>query len=234
MEHYYLCPSDYLAHHGVTGMKWGVMHGPPYPLKRTAGGQLDARTQLKRKIQAAKSDYAAHLARKKIARDERRAEKISKKQEKELAKQEKKKTRLAAQESRRLLMEEKVRAADADKREALKQYVRRNPKEFPKYTDVFSETEINDLISKINLDRRVQDIRDEEVKRRMGRVKSLVDNVKTVQNALETTTATYNAAIAIWNTIGDYNAQKNGMNYKPLPRIGGNKDKKDGKENKNS
>lgn len=232
MEHYYLCPSDHLAHHGVTGMKWGVMHGPPYPLKRTAGGQLDTRTQLKRKIQAAKSDYAAHLAKKKIARDERRAEKTAKKQEKELAKQEKKATQLAAQESKRLATEAKVRAAEADKREALKQYVRRNPKEFPKFTDVFTEDEINELITKINLDRKVQDVRNEEIRRRMNKVKSVVDNVKTVQTALETTTATYNATAAIWNAIGDYNAQKNGTEYKPLPRIGGKKDDK--KDNKNS
>lgn len=32
---YYGAPNDYrnyLAHHGIKGQKWGVMHGPPYPL----------------------------------------------------------------------------------------------------------------------------------------------------------------------------------------------------------
>ena len=23
---------DFLAHHGIQGMKWGVSNGPPYPL----------------------------------------------------------------------------------------------------------------------------------------------------------------------------------------------------------
>jgi len=27
--------SDWLLHYGIPGMKWGVMHGPPYPLTRS-------------------------------------------------------------------------------------------------------------------------------------------------------------------------------------------------------
>lgn len=36
--------SDYLAHHGILGQKWGVRNGPPYPLKRSYGGQYELST----------------------------------------------------------------------------------------------------------------------------------------------------------------------------------------------
>lgn len=27
-----LCSYEDISHHGIKGQKWGVMHGPPYPL----------------------------------------------------------------------------------------------------------------------------------------------------------------------------------------------------------
>lgn len=36
--------SDYLEHHGILGQKWGVRNGPPYPLKRSYGGQYELST----------------------------------------------------------------------------------------------------------------------------------------------------------------------------------------------
>lgn len=33
-----------LAHHGIPGQKWGVRNGPPYPLRRTAGGAIISKT----------------------------------------------------------------------------------------------------------------------------------------------------------------------------------------------
>lgn len=46
--------NDYLAHHGILGMKWGVMNGPPYPLGKTKVQRLrerNKRLQEKKKIQ---------------------------------------------------------------------------------------------------------------------------------------------------------------------------------------
>lgn len=39
--------NDYLAHHGVKGMQWGVLHGPPYPIQK---GAADTRIRKGTKI----------------------------------------------------------------------------------------------------------------------------------------------------------------------------------------
>lgn len=73
---YYMYDNNYLAHEGVTGMHWGVRHGPPYPLLRNAAGKLKARAQAKRKAKsearAAKSaeeKATQHEALKKYVRE---------------------------------------------------------------------------------------------------------------------------------------------------------------------
>ncbi len=41
---------DWLAHHGVKGQKWGVKHGPPYPLSRQKGsGRLTGKIHIDEK-----------------------------------------------------------------------------------------------------------------------------------------------------------------------------------------
>ena len=49
---------DELYHHGVTGQKWGVRHGPPYPLnsKVSTGKSLKTKGSVKKKAQSSKSN----------------------------------------------------------------------------------------------------------------------------------------------------------------------------------
>lgn len=72
---YYMYDNNYLAHEGVAGMRWGVRHGPPYPLLRNAAGKLKARAQAKRK---AKSEARAAKAEAKTAKS---AEEVAAKRE---------------------------------------------------------------------------------------------------------------------------------------------------------
>lgn len=223
MEYYYL------AHHGVTGMKWGVMHGPPYPLRRTANGRLDTKTQLKLKIQAAKSDYAARIQRRRQNRADKKLEVLADKESRRLEKEEKKAAKLAAKETRKVIAEEKARKAEADRKEALKQYVRHHPTEFPKYADAFTKDEIDDIVSRISLDRKLKDIRNQEVDRYIDRMNKAVNALQTVKNGAESSIAIYNATASVWNAIGEASAAKKGAKFTPLKRIGGKGDN-DGKQ----
>ena len=40
---------SYLEHHGITGQKWGVRHGPPYPLESTTSGRVKSQGQINMK-----------------------------------------------------------------------------------------------------------------------------------------------------------------------------------------
>lgn len=37
---------DYLEHHGIQGQKWGVKHGPPYPLDRKEKSKINYKTEI--------------------------------------------------------------------------------------------------------------------------------------------------------------------------------------------
>ena len=37
---------SYIEHHGITGQKWGVRHGPPYPLESTTSGRVKSQGQI--------------------------------------------------------------------------------------------------------------------------------------------------------------------------------------------
>ena len=57
---------DYLAHHGIKGQKWGVEHGPPYPLKsgvsariKKAAKTVTDRVESNRQQKAAKKEAKA-------------------------------------------------------------------------------------------------------------------------------------------------------------------------------
>ena len=199
MEHYYLCPSDHLAHHGVTGMKWGVMHGPPYPLARTSAGGLDKGSQLKRKMQAAKSDYAIRMKQKKLERDRKR---IAKQEIQSLALKKKQLQEEAARNAKKKLLEDKIEKAK-DEKEALKQYVREHPMEITKYADAFTDEEMYELVHRIDLDKSIRKVRDSEVDRYMKYVNDTAKIVKDVSITVSTTSKAFDAINSLLDKIPD-------------------------------
>lgn len=63
MSTQYVELSDYLEHHGIKGQKWGVEHGPPYPLKtgvsariKRAAKSARSRVEQNRKQRAARQE----------------------------------------------------------------------------------------------------------------------------------------------------------------------------------
>lgn len=53
--------NKYLSHHGIKGQRWGVEHGPPYPVRRTAGGKPKTTSIVKSRLK----EKAASRAEKK-------------------------------------------------------------------------------------------------------------------------------------------------------------------------
>lgn len=199
MEHYYLCPSDHLAHHGVTGMKWGVMHGPPYPLKRTSAGKIDGKSQLKRKMQAAKADYAVRMKKKQLEREQKRA---AKQEIKELVAKKQQLQKEAARNVRKKLLEEKIANAQ-DEKEALKQYVREHPMEITKFTDAFTDEEMYELVHRIDLDKSIRKVRDAEIDRYMKHVNDTANTIKNVSVAVSTTSKAFDLIDSMLDKISD-------------------------------
>lgn len=51
---------EYLEHHGIKGQKWGVEHGPPYPLKRGVSARIKrAAKSVKNRVEANRKQRAA-------------------------------------------------------------------------------------------------------------------------------------------------------------------------------
>lgn len=80
---------QYLAHHGVDGMKWGIQNGPPYPLdkqthdkvvkkgreekkKKTLAQRIKAKKVAKKRKAALAKARAAKAAKKKLEADKER------------------------------------------------------------------------------------------------------------------------------------------------------------------
>ena len=64
-----------LQHSGIKGQKWGIMHGPPYPLARGKGGRLPA---VKKVTSEAKQRKMEKAAERKESRAEEKKEQLRK------------------------------------------------------------------------------------------------------------------------------------------------------------
>ena len=84
--------SNYLAHHGILGQKWGHQNGPPYPLdkdkhsasEKKAGWikSLKAKSEAKKKAKQRKANLEkARAARAKKVEEKKRAEEFAKEKE---------------------------------------------------------------------------------------------------------------------------------------------------------
>lgn len=271
MEHYYLCPSDHLAHHGILKQQWGVRRGPPYPLARTSNGRLDTKAQSAAKRRSTQVGGLAHLTinGKRFTKEElgaaweekkraRIENKQKRKEEKEAAKAlkekkaaEKKAEQEAAEEAHKKLVEEKVKAAEADKKEALKQYMRHHPTELPKYVDAFTKEEIDEIVSRIELDKKVRQIRNDEIYHYMEYFNKAAEALKATNTTIQNGIGVYNSVASVWNTIGEETQKtkdrekafaekkkadpkaKPDDRFRPLPRVGGNNEEADQRKKNN-
>lgn len=91
---------------------------------------------------------------------------------------------------------------DEEKREELKQYLRDHPKKLPKYNKELTRAEADEIISNIQFDRRLKDIRQQEYDRGLEKIKTATNTMQTIANAFNTGKNVYNAYVDVYNTFG--------------------------------
>lgn len=90
-----------------------------------------------------------------------------------------------------------------EEREELKAYLRKHPKKLPKYNLVLSPEDANEIINNINFDRRLKDVKKQEVERSMDWIRSTVNTMQTIGNLYNASKNLYNAYVEINNTLVD-------------------------------
>lgn len=169
---------DYLAHHGIKGQSWGVQHGPPYPVVRGAGGAPKKTSIVKSKLAAAMKNRADAQAKKKQAK----AEALERAKQRKLDKD----------------ADRKVEAQDRLRRQVVK-----HPKDLYKHKNDFSRQEIEEIIKEIEFDRRIQDVRIEEVNRGLASYKRIQDATSTTYNFASNLKGIYNIMADVHNAMDD-------------------------------
>ena len=238
-----------LVHSGVLNMKWhkrrwqnydgsltpaGRIHygvGPPRAKsaeKAGSPGRANAKQEGLFIRPKTSEEKAAIRAAKADRRAAKKAQREAKKAAKQAAKEQKEAEKKAAEEMEKQLAEEQQRKAKEDQKEALRQYIRHNPTQIDKFTDAFTREEMEDLISQVNFDQRVKDMstnqRMKQIEKYNNYANKVVNVLNTVKNGGEAAIAIYNQSISTYNTVGKAKAEKEGKEFKPLPRIGGNND----------
>ena len=196
--------NEFISHHGIKGQKWGVEHGPPYPVRRGSNGKPKTTSVVKSRLKAALNNRSEAIKKKKIEKEER----LSIAKEKRAAKEAEK---------------------HAEEFESLKKKVIRDPKELYKNKDKFTKSEIEDLIREIEFDRKIKDIRDSEIDRGRTRYKSFQGSVQTTANLMLNAKNIYNIAAEVNNALID-SGKLNGTKWTKL----GSDDKKNDKDSSES
>lgn len=174
--------NEYLAHHGIKNQRWGVKHGPPYPVVRGTGGKPKVTNIVKSRLKGA-------IEKRKEARAEKKVE-------------------------------------NADQRHSrLREEVVRSPKKITKYKKEFSRQELEDMIKEIQFNRKLEDIRFEEIKRGRERFESFKKSVGNIKDFATYSKDMYNLAADINNLLVD-SGKSNGAKWKKLGGDNNNSNKK--------
>lgn len=144
--------TDYLAHHGIKGQKWGVRRTPE---------ELGHVSPGKKKKNSAKSVY----------------------------------------ENLKKRHEDRKDLSKAKNRARLKEYIRDHPKSITKFRKILTEQEANEIISKINFDRKLEDVRDSEIQRGRDRFKSRVEHTKNISSLAVNSKQIYNTSASVVDAL---------------------------------
>ena len=182
--------SSYLEHHQIKGGKWGVMHGPPYPLSK----EVSTGKSLKKNVQEkdSKKGVASLLTKSK-------------------AKKEAAKKQASREESLKKARDAKVQKANEEKKKAeLKQKVikSRSAAMLYKHADLFSTDELKEMSNRLFIEKQIKDIDPgfiEKGKKFINTVGTASSMLEKTASAIDNGTKTYNNVAKVLNSVAGTN-----------------------------
>lgn len=187
---------DYLAHHGVLGQKWGVRRYQNYDGSLTSLGR-------KHRGLSENSGKSAAPDVKKILRNVQKA----------MAKR--KADRAVEREAARKVAQQKAAEDKEAKKvrdhERLKERIRKHPAALYKYRDELTREEANELIDLIQWDRKIADIKLDELKRFNSRTKEVSTAIKNASDIFNSGISLYNNTALIYNAMVDHQVKAGTM-----------------------
>lgn len=171
---------DYLAHHQIKGAKWGVMHGPPYPLSRGKGGKLPT-------VKKVTSEAKKRREEKKAQKAESRAE---------------------------------------EKKEQLRKYIVEHPNTLYKHKDMFSRSELEDILKEIDFDQKLKDVNRNQFKKTIDTVKDVATLTISMKNIASGAVDLYKSGKDIQNILKGKGAFKSDSDKKESSNDSKKADKK--------
>lgn len=160
--------TNYLAHHGIKGQKWGIRN------YQNPDGTLTNKGRKR---------YGVGKPRSKAS--------------------ELKKSVSETVKSIKKRKEEKKAAEEQASKDKLKQYLRKHPKKLAKHAKELSQEDVNELVTQISFDRKLNDIKDAEVQAGWKKVQNISNNVQTMANLLNNSKNFYNNTAEIYNALID-------------------------------
>lgn len=149
---------------------------------------------------AGRERYGVGPARTKKPSDD----KASKKAEKKATREEKAAERKAKRE--------------AEKPEKLKKYLRDHPKKIYKYRKKLNQKDLDELMKQVEFDKKCQDIKMDQLDRRLKRFNKFVDTTKTINTLLSQGVGIYNNTALLYNAFID-NREERGDDVSQLHKL---------------
>lgn len=184
MDTIFIPHSDYLAHSGTKGMRWGQRRYQNYDGSLTPEGRKRYGIGESRETKRAKKQ--AEKAKAKMAKE--RAKNNSKKKADIQKVQEEKQKRM--------------------------EYLRDHPNKIYKYRKELTQDDVDQIMQKVKFDRSLKDIKRDEFNRGLKKIEDIKRNVDTINNVYSTSRNAYNNIAEINNALIDMGIVKNGKRMK--------------------
>lgn len=184
METIFITHSDFLAHHGTKGQKWGVRRYQNEDGSLTSEGR---------------KHYGVGTSNK--SKKEQKAALKAKAKREKAGEREKKKAETTA---------EKV----VKDRQRKMEYLRDHPEKMYRHRKELSEDDVSKIMEKVQFDKKLRNIRRDEIDQGMRKIEDVKRRFDTLNNVYQTSKNTYNNIAEVNNALVDMGFNKSGKYMK--------------------